>query len=129
MIVLMKDAYSALGSRAADSVAAGASRIGFHYDVLYADDTLIIGSRAPDIEELARAVEASGKQYGMSLHWGKTQLLSVRTGQSVRAPDGTDMEGKTSLVYLGALISADGKPESEISRRIGLASAEFRNLR
>ena len=32
-------------------------------------------------------------------------------------------------MYLGACIPADGKPHSEISRRLGYASAEFRQLR
>ena len=32
------------------------------------------------------------------------------------------------MEYLGALISKDGRPDSEISRRIGIASADFRAL-
>ena len=129
MTVLMKDAYEALGERASLAAVADSSRIGFLFDLLYADDTSIIGSQAADVEELARAVESSGKQYGMTLHWGKTQLLSVRSSKRVRAPDGSLLDERPSILYLGALISADGKPDSEISRRIGLASAEFRLLK
>jgi hypothetical protein len=115
----MHDSYKALDN----------PRRGNLYDVLYADDTLIIGAHAEDVEELAAAIEHAGAQYGMSLHWGKTQGLSVCTNQRLKRPDGSPIDDKGSLIYLGGLVSSDGRMDSELSRRIGLASHEFRNLR
>jgi hypothetical protein len=119
MTVLMHDSYKALDNQ----------QRGILYDVLYADDTLIIGANAEDVEELAAAIEQAGAQYGMSLHWGKTQGLSVCTNQRLKRPDGSSIDDKGSLLYLGGLISSDGRMDSELSRRIGFASHEFRNLR
>ena len=42
--------------------------------------------------------------------------------------DGRKIQIKDSIVYLGALVSIDGNVESEISRRIGMAQQDFRNL-
>ena len=41
------------------------------FDVLYADDTLLLGSSAPDGEAFAGEVEKIRGTYGMSLHLGK----------------------------------------------------------
>ena len=49
------------------------------FDVLYADDTLLLGSAAADVEAFGQALEKIGATYGMSLHWGKTQVLSICT--------------------------------------------------
>ena len=124
MTVLMHDAHSSLTPAARDEVQRG--RL---CDVLYADDTLLISTDTVHIEELARAIERAGAQYGMSLHWGKTQALSACTTQQIRGPDGKTVEDKGALVYLGGLISSDGRVDSELSRRIGIATAEFRNLK
>ena len=119
MTILMHDSYKALKEPRRDNL----------YDVLYADDTLIICANAEDVEELASAIEHAGAQYGMSLHWGKTQGLSVCTNQRLKRPDGSPIDDKGSLVYLVGLVSGGGRRDSELSRRIGLASHEFRNLR
>ena len=36
---------------------------------------------------------------------------------------------KESMIYLGSLLSSDGSIESEVSRRIGIAMEEFKNLK
>ena len=41
---------------------------------------------------------------------------------------GNDVKMKDAIIYLGALLSADGKPNSELSRRIGAAQADFKSL-
>ena len=46
----------------------------------------------------------------------------------LRRPDGSVIQEKANLEYLGALISADGRAESEVSRRIGFAYLDFRAL-
>ena len=74
MTVIMHDAVASLAPSSAQAYSD--SRL---FDVLYADDTLLLGSTAADVEALASAVEKVGTTYGMSLHWGKTQALSVCT--------------------------------------------------
>ena len=55
MTVLMNDAYSLLGHASTAAVEKG--RL---LDVLYADDILLIGGVAEEVEELARAIERVG---------------------------------------------------------------------
>ena len=77
-------------------------------------------SSAPCVEELASAIERAGKQFGMSLHWGKTQGLSVCTESNLRNSQGDLVTDDGSLTYLGVL-KGDGRADSELSRRIGMA--------
>ena len=123
MSVLMHDAYSLLQGSAAKAVAAG--RL---YDLLYADDTLLMGDAANQVSELAAAVETIGKRFGMSLHWGKTQAMRVRSSGQIRASTGAVIDSSSSLIYLGGLLSDDARMDSEVSRRIGSATVVFRPL-
>ena len=102
MTVLMHDAYGLLGHDASS-----ATEKGTLFDVLYADDTLLIGSMASQVDELARAVEEAGATMGMSLHWGKTQAMSIATHQRLTCPDGTEICDSDALMYLGGLLSRD----------------------
>ena len=123
MSVLMEKAYSLLSpsaKRAAEEMQL--------YDVLYADDTMLLGTSCCHVEELAAAIETVGAEFGMSLHWGKTQALGINTERPLRAPSGEAIEDKGALVYLGALISSDGLADSEISRRLGMAVGDYQGL-
>ena len=73
-------------------------------------------------------VEKTGAQYGMTLHWGKTQAMSMGTNDCIVLPGGTDIQSQSSLQYLGAVISSDGRLDSEVSRKIGAAKADFHQL-
>ena len=84
--------------------------------------------RAVHVDEYAAAVERAGATYGMSLHWGKTQAMSVGAAGSLKRPDGSYFEDCSSLQYLGALLTCDGRVDSELSRKLGLARADFRQL-
>ena len=50
--------------------------------------------------------------------------MSVR----IESPTGENIETKHSMVYLGSLLSSDGKIMSEISRRLGMARKDFEVL-
>ena len=97
-------------------------------ELLYADDTLVLGESARLVEEYGAAIERAGASYGMALHWGKTQALSICTTDRIRRPDGSVIQESGCIEYLGALLSADGRPDSEVSRRMGVASADSRKL-
>ena len=121
MTVLMENAYTLLSPAARQAVAE--QRL---CDILYADDTLIFGTGLACVEELAQAIETAGKEFGMTLHWGKTQALAVCSEPGLRDPDGNLFEDSGSLVYLGGLLTSDGRSDSQVSRRIGAAMGDFR---
>ena len=64
----------------------------------------------------------------MDLHADKFQLLSIRSTAEVQHSNGSVIEPQADMVYLGALISGDGHPVRELTRRIGNARADFRAL-
>ena len=97
-------------------------------DLLYADDTLLFGVSASSLGDFLAAVADSGAEYGLSLNVSKTQLMNIRTGGTVEAPGGQVLQQKESMVYLGGLLHSDGKADHELSRRIGLAAADFKSL-
>ena len=123
MTMLMDSARNKLSQKSQEAV--GSHRL---FDVLYADDTLILGSSAPCVSELAAAIELAGKQFGMTLHWGKTQAFSVCTSGRISSPQGGWVDDSGSMVYLGSLLTSDGKADSELSRRIGMACGDLKSL-
>ena len=87
-----------------------------------------MGLSGPSVETYLAAVVAKGSEFGLALHFGKTQLLRVRSVEDVHLPSGEAVAGKNSMVYLGGLLHSGGRPEHELSRRLGLANADFRTL-
>ena len=100
MSVLLHDAVSMLqdGARAA-------YRRGDLADVIYADDTLLIGVSSQHLGEYLHAVAAAGAQYGMELHWAKFQRLPVQSDPKVHKPHGDVIPMKLGMDYLGTLLT------------------------
>ena len=100
---MMNDAKDSLvqqlGKSAADELS----------ELLYADDTLLLGTSGPALSVFLRAVAETGAEYGMSLHVGKTQLIKERSNEDVLAPTGAKLPSKDSMIYLGGLLSNDGR--------------------
>ena len=96
--------------------------------VLYVDDTLLVGSSQHALTRLLAAVAETGGHYGLQLHWGKFQLLSVRCDFTFSTPEGHDIKKTESIGYLGANLNEDGRVANELGRRLGMAWADFRKL-
>ena len=97
-------------------------------DIVYADDTLLLGACANHVEEFLRAVAFAGRAHGLELHEGKFQLLKVNGTQNIQNSGGNPITTKSTLDYLGATLAEDGNIGSELSRRIGIAKGDFRQL-
>ena len=69
-----------------------------------------------------------GKQYGLELNADKTVLLRVRADGDIFGPDGKAIKTKDNAIYLGGLVSTDGKPRAELTRRLGEAKGIFQKL-
>ena len=66
-----------------------------------------------------------GAQYGLAFNWKKLECLPIQTTAKIKTPDGTDVKTKESMTYLGSMLTADGRIDSELGRRIGLAQSDF----
>ena len=97
-------------------------------EVLYADDTLLLSSSPENLQALLGAVVEEGAKYGLELNWGKTYQMGISVVPCATRPDGEQIEKKRSVVYLGGLITCDGKATTEVIRRTGEGRAIFRQL-
>ena len=99
------------------------------HDIVYADDTLIIDTEPAAAQAAMDSIGHVGAEYGMSFNWSKIEAMPVRMHAALRKPDGTTVQSKDAMVYLGSVLSADGRVGSELGRRLGLAQADFMTLR
>ena len=97
-------------------------------ELLYADDTLLLSVSANSLERFLAAVSSAGATYGLELHWGKLQLIKVRCSAAVHRPDHSVIDPQSSLLYLGSIVSDDSSISTELARRLGMATGEFRKL-
>ena len=120
MSVLLHDAVASLGDDAKCAYEKGDLN-----DVVYADDTLLMGGSDKFVTEYLHAVAAAGKKYGMDLHWGKFQVLPIQCSPVISAENGVALPLKTRMEYLGTILSGDVHDAQELNRRIGMARADF----
>ena len=69
-----------------------------------------------------------GRRYGLELNWSKTVQMQVSTASRVTQPNGENIKSVREAVYLGGLLTCDGRAVREITRRIGEASRSFSSL-
>jgi len=99
-------------------------------ELIYADDTLLVGAHASSLQHYMNCIAAVGKEYGLSLNLTKLEQLNVNIDEAqIYDASGGLIQAKASIKYLGAQLKADGHIESEIMQKLGVASREFDNLR
>ena len=52
--------------------------------ILYADDTLLVGTSQSQLQGLLDAVATVGARFGLELHWDKLQLVQVGCSYSLQ---------------------------------------------
>ena len=97
-------------------------------ELVYADDTLLIDVSGKVLQQYMECVGEMGCEYGLEFNWSKLEMLAVRSDEKILSIDGSEVASKSSIKYLGCLLSADGAIQSELSRRLGLAAADFKAL-
>jgi len=123
MSVIVQDAISMMPSGAKAQIDSGSLSI-----VLYADDTLLIGSSAASLQHLLDSIAVVGLRFGMELHWAKFQLLQVGGTYELRSPDGAQILPTDSMTYLGNTLHADGGLQNELAKKLGFAWSDFNKL-
>jgi len=95
-------------------------------DIMYADNTLLVSRHESNLQAFLLAIFNEGMHSGANISCGKT--LQIRIGTSARAvrPPGAGITCVREAVYLGGLVTCDGKTTNEISRRLGESGAPFR---
>ena len=97
-------------------------------ELIYADDTLVVGVQADRVQAFMNYIQQAGENYGLAFNWRKLELLPVRCEAAIAKPDGNVIASKDSIVYLGSLLSKSGKIGPELSRRLAAARSDFCTL-
>ena len=124
MTVLMHDARRELERTSGNVLASG----GLVHDLLYADDTLLIDARGDVAQAYMEAVVVVGAQYGLKINWKKVEFMAIRCTPHLRDGNDQSIPQKSSIGYLGALLDSSGAIQSELNRRIGMATADFKAM-
>ena len=113
-----------------DGVSIGGRRIS---NLRYADDTGITAESERELQILANRVNEEGKHFGMKMNIKKTKTMVI--SRKVETPkvnitlDGQPVEQVERFVYLGQLITENGKCDEEIKRRIEIARTAYIKMR
>ena len=99
-------------------------------DLRFADDTLLIAESEEELQKLVTQVEENSKEYGLEMNVKKTKTMVIRRDVKEECNIKIKVNGKTleqvkKYVYLGHLITEDGRCDQEIRRRIEIARAAF----
>ena len=85
------------------------------FEVLYADDTLIFGNRAREINILLHQLEHESALYNLHLNKSKCVYLGMNGKANVHFKDGTQIEKVGDTPDLGGIIEDKGGTAKEIT--------------
>ena len=100
----------------------------------FADDTLLVAEGEEELQELVDEVKEESMKNGLKMNVKKTKTMVIRRDTNEESNIEITVEGRTleqvgSYVYLGQLITEDGRSCKEIRRRIEIARKEFINMK
>ena len=96
----------------------------------YADDTVLIAESEGKLQEILDKVVESSERKGLSINCKKTECISKqKTAKQCKILIGDiPIKQIQKFNYLGSMLTADGKCDLEIRRRIGMAKDAFQKL-
>ena len=96
-------------------------------DVRFADDQGMVASTEQGLQLILDKLNESAKQYDMKINVKKTKVMKIsKNGGTMNIIiDGQKVEQVNKFKYLGAWNTEDGRCETEIRTRIGMAKDAF----
>ena len=101
-------------------------------DIRFADDQAMVAESVKELQEIMDKLVEVGRKYDMKINVKKTKTMRIsRRGGSVVniVIDGKNVEQVKKFIYLGAMITEDGRCDVEIKTRIGMAKDAFNKRR
>ena len=74
-------------------------------DILYADDTLLLGNDVRRLQAHYFAIIEEGRKYGLELNVAKTVMMKVNHTGGIFHPSGGEVKVVEEAVYLGGLLT------------------------
>ena len=104
-------------------------------NIRYADDTVLVADSEDKLRELVRALHRACTAKGLKINFGqgKTEVMGI-TKRAEELSVNIRMEGRHitqigKYKYLGVMVTKDGKCETEVLKRIGMAKTTFNSMR
>ena len=102
-------------------------------NIRYADDMVMMAETEEGLQALMDKLKEECRKLGLRINIGKTEVMGV-TKRRERLPVNITLAGESlkqveTFRYLGSVLSEDGRCESEIRTRIGMAKANFGKMR
>ena len=71
-----------------------------YHEILYADDILIVGKRAREVNMILKAVEKESKRYNMKLNQSKCNHIDMSCNADVKFANGDKVDKLDKAMYL-----------------------------
>lgn len=126
MTVLFFDIHSELGSK----ITPGMFELVNFTELLYADDTLLIGKRGKELNMLLESIGKHSTSYGLALNKKKCHCIqmNVRGKVSIQFSTGEALSSVEEADYLGTKLTRKHLTRRELESRLGKALATTRKL-
>ena len=101
-------------------------------NIRYADDTVLVAESADKLQALVREVNRASELKGLKINREKTECMVVSkrsdTPECLIEIEQEPVCKVEQFQYLGSVVTADARCETEIKRRIGIAKTAFRKM-
>lgn len=100
-----------------------------YWELLYADDTMIMGNRARQINMDLREAEIESERYNLRLNKGKCFYIGMNGSANIHFKDGTKIANSKEVTYLGGQITENSDRNAEITSRMTKALTTCKKLK
>ena len=91
------------------------------WELLYADDTVLIGTRARELNMLIKAIETESAKYNLRLNYDKCNYIGMYGKADIKFKDGSKMQEVQEVTYLGGKLTNKASRHVEVLSRINKA--------
>ena len=92
-----------------------------YWELLYADDTLLVGKPAREINMLLHAIEEESDKYNMRLNKAKCEYVGMFGSAQIKFKNGTAVKRVEDATYLGSKITRKADRNTEVVARLSKA--------
>ena len=98
------------------------------WELLYADDTILVGKNTKDLQKYLQKIEEHAEYYGLQLNKAKCCMIRMNGRGWIKFRNETRVKIVSEAQYLGVTISARVDIREEVRQRIRVARVTWRRL-
>ena len=100
------------------------------WELLYADDTLLIGNRSRELNILLAEIETESGKYNMKLNYGKCNHIAMYGKADIHFSDPKNkVKEVEKATYLGGTLTSNASRNAELNSRISKALTTCNKLK